>query len=1098
MLLEKKIVEQIESVQERLKEQGRLPAQDRLKAYYDLFRSKFGPEVLRLLDGEDLLDLMHNHGNHESLVYWLEFKNDEEFPRIFGSISGGSAFKFKLYKGKDTGEWIAGNAPKNNRVIKVDEAIDIARKHRDQLILGCELLEKLPTDGSDSDYNDLQVQINELAPDVGDTAWGHKYFSLLFPSKLDDYHNADYGRYHLIKLLQQIPLEPGRYVCAGRFVSIAKELSLPMNHLTTVLNEIDGNPHRYWRIGTREGDSGESHWTSMRDGNYVSIGWSELNDLSELIHDQKSKDLLKGLMQERFYPNSPQTAGKKGTEVFRFATIMANGDIVVASDGSAVLGIGKVAGDYAYNSELPFAHIRAVEWLSKDEWKMKDQEGVRTTVSEIKKPENLVEIERHIIGSSPPPPQGPVEPSIDSYKELVLAYSKAVKKVIDGELKFEYLDLESSERRIEELKQLFNKFLDDPTDANLRAFWNTNYLLLSIGGGNVGVLRSKNDVAKIHGVLAELNRSDIYNEEWERTLRSHWPLWELWGRIKDEPLVSFAWTGLNFFGCELPVPFYPGFLKNYERIFRFYQSVIGKERATTYRSEIEINQLFAFIWAVKHKQEQVSDEVQKLDDLDATKAYDLIKRILEKEKPSQRYWVEKTLVKGRTDRISGDYALGKALWSPQARSDGHDIYAAMREIGPGDVVLHLTNNEGFTGVSVAASSVDSSFIGLQGTVWADRAAYLVRLKDYVPLEAPLLREEFLDDDAAFEQLASILEVYKGKGLFYNREHDLNQGAYLTEAPPELVGVLNTLYCKKTGNNLPHADFAPCSRQPRGLQPLYTRGDLLEETGFDDVLVDKWIRSLERKKHIIIQGPPGTGKTYVAERLARLKVSETIGFYETIQFHPTYAYEDFIQGIHPHVEEGALSYEIKAGRFLEFCAKASECADAPCVLIIDEINRANLARVFGELMFLLEYRDKTIPLAYGGKLNIPENVYIIGTMNTADRSIALVDHALRRRFSFIYLAPDYGVLERYLKKHDLPVDSLISVLKLINTTIDDSHYEVGISFFLKDGSRLKDTLPDVWHGEIEPYLEEYFYDRPEKVAPFRWEYLLENDLTEWAP
>jgi 5-methylcytosine-specific restriction enzyme B len=104
MLLEKKIVEQIESVQERLKEQGRLPAQDRLKAYYDLFRSKFGPEVLRLLDGEDLLDLVHNHGNHESLVYWLEFKNDEEFPQIFGSISGGSAFKFKLYKGKDTGE----------------------------------------------------------------------------------------------------------------------------------------------------------------------------------------------------------------------------------------------------------------------------------------------------------------------------------------------------------------------------------------------------------------------------------------------------------------------------------------------------------------------------------------------------------------------------------------------------------------------------------------------------------------------------------------------------------------------------------------------------------------------------------------------------------------------------------------------------------------------------------------------------------------------------------------------------------------------------------------------------------------------------------
>jgi hypothetical protein len=343
------------------------------------------------------------------------------------------------------------------------------------------LLEKLPTDGSDSEYKDLQVQINELAPDVGDTAWGHKYFSLLFPAKLDDYHNADYGRYHLIKLLQQIPLEPGRYVCAGRFVSIAKELSLPMNHLTTVLNEIDGNPHRYWRIGTREGDSGKSHWTSMRDGNYVSIGWSELNDLSELIHNQKSKDLLKGLMQERFYPNSPQTAGKKGTEVFRFATTLANGDIVVASDGSTVLGIGKVTGDYAYNSELPFAHIRAVEWLSKDEWKMKDREGLRTTVSEIKKPENLVEIERRI--------QGLLLTSDDSVnltlrKDLIVAYSKAAKKIADGALTFKYLDFEGTKRRIESFKQLFNNFLADPNDSNLQAFWNKSYLETSVGPGS--------------------------------------------------------------------------------------------------------------------------------------------------------------------------------------------------------------------------------------------------------------------------------------------------------------------------------------------------------------------------------------------------------------------------------------------------------------------------------------------------------------------------------------------------------------------------------------------------------------------------------------
>jgi MoxR-like ATPase len=468
--------------------------------------------------------------------------------------------------------------------------------------------------------------------------------------------------------------------------------------------------------------------------------------------------------------------------------------------------------------------------------------------------------------------------------------------------------------------------------------------------------------------------------------------------------------------------------------------------------------------------------------------------------PSKRYWVEKTLVKGRADRVSGDYAVGSALWSPQHGKTGRNIYSTMRDVQPGDVILHLTDNKGFSGVSVAASSADPSFVGLKGTDWEGMPGYLINLEDYVLLDPPLHREEFLGDPAVFAQLAQILEQHAGKGLFYNREHDLNQGAYLTEAPVELVGVLNNLYQKNAGRNLPHVDMDPLPPPEETepvLQPLYTLDDLVEDTGFEKNLVDKWIRSLNRKKQIILQGPPGTGKTYVAERLARLTVSESLGFYEVIQFHPTYAYEDFIQGIHPSVQGGVLSYDIRDGRFLEFCAAAAERDDAPCVLIIDEINRANLSRVFGELMYLLEYRDKTIPLAYGGEFAIPDNVYLIGTMNTADRSIALVDHAFRRRFSFIFLAPDFAVLRRYLNQYELPADQLIRVLTRINEAINDPHYEVGISFFLNDGARLKETLQDVWHGEIEPYLEEYFYDKPENVEPFRWEHLIEADLVDWT-
>src|SRR5690606_11871441 len=127
--------------------------------------------------------------------------------------------------------------------------------------------------------------------------------------------------------------------------------------------------------------------------------------------------------------------------------------------------------------------------------------------------------------------------------------------------------------------------------------------------------------------------------------------------------------------------------------------------------------------------------------------------------------------------------------------------------------------------------------------------------------------------------------------------------------------------------------------------------------------------------------------------------------------PSYAYEDFMQGIRPQSKDGRLEYPLVPGRFLDFCERARS-RDGRCVLVIDEINRADLSRVFGELMYLLEYRDREVPLSGGQRFSIPSNVRIIGTMNTADRSIALVDYALRRRFAFLRLSPNFHVLRRY--------------------------------------------------------------------------------------
>ncbi len=260
--------------------------------------------------------------------------------------------------------------------------------------------------------------------------------------------------------------------------------------------------------------------------------------------------------------------------------------------------------------------------------------------------------------------------------------------------------------------------------------------------------------------------------------------------------------------------------------------------------------------------------------------------------------------------------------------------------------------------------------------------------------------------------------------------------------------------------------------------------LASSLGVDEDTVERWVRSIERKKQAIFYGPPGTGKTYTARLLAEHLVGGGAGLVELVQFHPAYAYEDFMQGIRPRTRaDGGLEYKVEQGRFLDFCRRAKSVRGRS-VLIVDEINRAKLSSVFGELMYLLEYRDEEIPLAGGGRFRIPRDVLLIGTMNTADRSVALVDHALRRRFAFIGLFPEYETLRRFLDKNEFAADGLIGVLEELNAAINDRNYSIGISYFLRKD--LEDEIEDIWQMEIEPYLEEYFFDQADKVEEFRWQ------------
>ncbi len=404
--LDLRIQQELQAAMDSLTRRGELLPLERLQAGYAAFRDRFGPDKLNSLDGEALLQSMHTHGNKDSLVYWLEFKNDDEFPGPrLGSIAGGSAHKFGLFRRKDTGQWVTGS-PQREVIVSEKEAIAIARKHRDQLIAGVSIIDKLPALASDAAYLLLQEQLRQVAPDLCDLAWGHKYFSLLSPDKLDDFHNHRYQRFNLIKLLQLPPKQEGLYICAGRFVALTNLLGWPMSHFTSVLNERNGTPSSYWRIGTRLGEK-DSIWQDMKAGSYVAIGWDTLGDLSNLGAGNELKEAISRLLEQN-YPSDPKVISRKAGEIRNFVGVIGEGEIVLAADGEVVLGVGRVTGPYRFETTSPTGapHRRAVEWISTDKWKLPTSDGLRTTVFALKKDErNLLEIERRLLeGKTLPAP----------------------------------------------------------------------------------------------------------------------------------------------------------------------------------------------------------------------------------------------------------------------------------------------------------------------------------------------------------------------------------------------------------------------------------------------------------------------------------------------------------------------------------------------------------------------------------------------------------------------------------------------------------------------------------------------------------------------
>lgn len=320
--------------------------------------------------------------------------------------------------------------------------------------------------------------------------------------------------------------------------------------------------------------------------------------------------------------------------------------------------------------------------------------------------------------------------------------------------------------------------------------------------------------------------------------------------------------------------------------------------------------------------------------------------------------------------------------------------------------------------------------------------------------------------------------------------------FVKESDPQCLGTILWKYIeesieKENSNENEEEDINEEEIKP------YTKKDFLEEVFISENEYDSIVSVLENQKNIILEGAPGVGKTYMAKRLAYSIMGQKNPYrIEFIQFHQSYSYEDFIEGYRPNTS----GFELVKGIFYNFCKKAEKDLDNKYFLIIDEINRGNLSKIFGELLMLIEKdkRGEELTLVYSqDKFSVPNNLYIIGLMNTADRSLALIDYALRRRFAFIRINPAFEnekFITHFKKYYGAEYIKIIETIKDLNKHIADDKslgvgFKVGHSYFSSNEKKDKKDIINIINYEIKPLLEEYWYDDEDTLN--NWKSILDG-------
>jgi hypothetical protein len=375
-------------------------------------------------------------------------------------------------------------------------------------------------------------------------------------------------------------------------------------------------------------------------------------------------------------------------------------------------------------------------------------------------------------------------------------------------------------------------------------------------------------------------------------------------------------------------------------------------------------------------------------------------------------WVEKTIVKNRSDRTSGAHALGEALWSPKLAGRDRDLYANMRKVAVGDIIFHFVDNEVLRGVSVVAGAADGDFVGLAGTEWAGKPCYRVALRDYREIRPPIHRRDFL---ASTEFRARIDELLVGRhGMFFNREYKLNQGSYLTVAPVGLLQIWNEIHHRETGTPLdvgfeipPYTGTvnpkSPGEQMPFNSGIVQALSDALDRSNLhiSRQTMVRVLSSLACKRFLIVTGLAGSGKSRVIQALARWFDEGQGASYLMLPVGADWTTNENIVGYADGLD--AENYVSKPA--LELIFRAFTNRDTPHFLILDEMNLSHVERYFSDMLSALE-SSEPIPLYEGARrvvngsevpqrLQIPENLFVVGTVNVDETTYMFSPKVLDR-------------------------------------------------------------------------------------------------------